>query len=119
MRMQAPQNAESCSFDGKSYEVVKGFVNVPDRAAIPLMSHGYAVAGEAKDPEAVGELAALAKKQEKVKRLDDARTRQMLAKGAVQAAQTSGEAEKLNAALTELALANAELEAATAGVAAQ
>ena len=41
--MGAPQGATSVSFDGQTYEVVNGTVDVPHAAVAEMLSHGYTV----------------------------------------------------------------------------
>lgn len=40
-KMQAPENCSGASFAGENYEVVGGFVIVPDSAVVALVDHGF------------------------------------------------------------------------------
>jgi hypothetical protein len=40
-KLKAPEGATSVSFDGESYEVKDGIVEVPHEAVAELFSHGY------------------------------------------------------------------------------
>lgn len=48
IKLQAPENATSASFDGVTYEVENGFISVPEEAAVGLVNHGFTVAVEKK-----------------------------------------------------------------------
>lgn len=40
-KLKAPAGCSSCSFEGESYQVKKGYVNVPTEAVSALVSHGF------------------------------------------------------------------------------
>jgi hypothetical protein len=55
MRLKAPKGCGSVSFDGKSYPVVEGVVEVPDEAAAEFTQPGWGFTPtHLKDPEDFG-----------------------------------------------------------------
>ena len=53
IRMKAPDGCNGVSWNGNSYDNKKGFVTVPDEAAIDLVSLGFVLADDNADPQAL------------------------------------------------------------------
>lgn len=66
VRLKDLNDVSSVSFDGDSYDVIDGFVDVPEEAVADLLSHGFILISES-DPiaaEAVATKRAYRKKSQ-------------------------------------------------------